>query len=317
MARTFVSICLPALNGADYIAEAIDSALAQTHETFELVVVDNNSSDGTRDVVEGYDDARIRLIVNDGTVGAPENHNLAVRAARGQLVKFLHHDDRLAPTCLERMVPVFEEGAAVGLAFSRREVLVDPADADAVAWKERYGTVHEPLGPLERVNSGRTLLGRYLPALGGPLLPNFVGEPSSVMVRMSALDRVGLFTDRMRQSWDVELWLRIMASFDVGFVDEPLALYRHHAASLTQANARENDDWLDLAWLYEGLLACEELGGARAPVRAHRRRETMRLARRAAGRVARRRGIGGLVRYAGHRAGRALGRRPALHGWDG
>ena len=59
---------------------------------------------------------------------------------------------------------------------------------------------------------------------------------------MSALDRVGLFTDRMRQSWDVELWLRIMATWDVGFVDEPLALYRYHGASLTQANARGNED---------------------------------------------------------------------------
>jgi len=311
---TFVSVCLPAFNGADYIGEAIDSVLAQTHERFELVVVDNHSSDGTRDVVAGYDDDRIRLIVNDVTVGAPENHNLAVRAARGQLVKFLHHDDRLAPTCLERLVPVFEEASSVGLAFSRREVLVDPADADAVAWKERYGAVHEPLGPLGRVNDGPALLARYVEGLGGPLLPNWIGEPSCVMVRMGALDRVGLFTTRMRQSWDVELWLRIMTTWDVGFVDEPLALYRYHGASLTQANARANEDWLDLLWLHEGLLAAPELGPVAARVREHRRRELVRSPRRALGRLARRRGIGGLVRYAGHRAGRALGRAPALHG---
>ena len=311
---TFVSVCLPAFNGAAYIGEAIDSVLAQTHEEFELVVVDNHSSDGTRDVVGGYDDERIRLVVNDVTVGAPENHNLAVRAARGQLVKFLHHDDRLAPTCLERLVPVFEEATSVGLAFSRREVLVDPADADAVAWKERYGTVHEPLGPLGRVNDGPTLLARYVEGLGGPLLPNWIGEPSCVMVRMGALDRAGLFTTRMRQSWDVELWLRIMATWDVGFVDEPLALYRYHGASLTQANARGNEDWLDLLWLHEGLLSAPELESVAGTVRAHRRRELARAPRRALGRLARRRGIGGLVGYAGYRAGRALGRAPALHG---
>lgn len=311
---TFVSICLPAFNGADWIAEAIDSALAQTHEEFELVVVDNHSSDGTRDVVETYDDERIRLIVNDVTFDAPANHNHAVRAARGALVKFLHHDDRLAPTCLERMVPLFGEASSVGLAFTRREVLVDPADADAVAWKERYGTVHEPLGPLDRVNAGPALLARYVAGLGGPILPNWIGEPSSVMVRMNALERAGLFTTRMRQSWDVELWLRIMASWDVGFVDEPLAHYRYHPASLTQANAQGNEDWLDLAWLYEGLLATDELGGVRDVVRRHRRHETARLPRRAAGRLVRRRGLGSLGRYALYRAGRALGRRPALHG---
>ena len=314
MARTFVSICLPAFNGAEWIAEAVDSALTQTHEELELVVVDNNSSDGTREIVAGYDDERIRLIVNDVTVSAPANHDFAVRAARGALVKFLHHDDRLAPTCLERLVPVFEEASSVGLAFSRREVVVDPADADAVAWKERYGTVHEPLGPLERVNDGPALLARYVAGLDGPLLPNWIGEPSSVMVRTTALERAGLFTSRMRQSWDVELWLRIMASWDVGFVDEPLALYRYHAASLTQANARRNEDWLDLAWLYEGLLASEELGDVRDAVRAHRRRETARLVRRAAGRLARRRRPTGLGGYLAYRASAALGRRPALHG---
>jgi glycosyltransferase involved in cell wall biosynthesis len=314
VARTFVSICLPAFNGADWIGEAIDSALAQTHEALELVVVDNHSTDGTPDVVAAYDDERIRLIVNDATFGAPENHNLAVRAARGALVKFLHHDDRLAPTCLERMVPVFEESSRVGLVFSRREVVVDPADAKAVAWRERFATLHHPLGPLDRVNSGPALLARYLPGLGGPQLPNWLAEPSSVMVRASALDRVGLFTTRMRQSWDVELWLRIMASSDVGFVDEPLALYRYHASSLTRANASEQRDWLDLAWLYEGLLAIDELGEARALVRRDRRRETARLVRRSAARLARRRGLEGLGGYAAYRVRRAFGRAPALHG---
>ena len=125
------------------------------------------------------------------------------------------------------------------------------------------------------------------------------------MVRRAALERVGLFSTRMRQSWDVELWLRIMAAFDVGFVNEPLAAFRRHGGSLSESNARLNADWLDLAWLYEGLLASGELREHEPLVRRYRRRETARLVRRTVGRAAHRLSLAGLGAYGARRAGMA------------
>ena len=105
------------------------------------------------------------------------------------------------------------------------------------------------------------------------------------MVRRECFDRVGRFTERMRQSWDLELWLRIFARYDVGFVDEEVAAFPFHSASLTAANARVEADWLDLLWLYEGLLAEPALGRHQAMIRGFRRRQLARAARKQAGRL--------------------------------
>jgi glycosyltransferase involved in cell wall biosynthesis len=300
-----ISICVPVYNGADWLAEAIDSALAQTRTDFELLIVDNGSTDASLAVAQSYAgrDDRVRLEHSDETVSAIANHNRCLDLARGSLIKFLHHDDALRADCLARMAAVFEQEPAVGLVFSRRDVVLDdPDDPGARAWAQGYGTLHDGFGELELVNSGADLLDRWLQTLGGTDFANWVAEPSATMLRKEAVRRAGGFNLGVWQSFDVDLWLRVMAVSDVGFIDEPLVRFRHHTLSLTARTSRSHEDWLDRLWLFESLLASPGFERHRKLLRSFRRRELIRVARRQIGRLARGNAdLRPLGRYLAHR----------------
>lgn len=123
-----VSVCVPAFEHARWIGRAIDSVLAQTLGDFELIVVDDCSTDGTADVVAHRRDPRIRLVRNERNLGAAGNWNRAVGMARAPLVKVLCDDDVLYPTCLERQVAVLADPrhADVALVCCGRDIV----DAD-------------------------------------------------------------------------------------------------------------------------------------------------------------------------------------------
>jgi glycosyltransferase involved in cell wall biosynthesis len=283
-----ISTCIPVRNGAQWIDAAIDSALAQTRQDFEILVVENASTDGTGDLVRrrSTEDSRIRLERFEQPVSAPANHNRAIRLARGELVKFLHADDVLYPDCLERMAAIFDAHPQVGFVFARRHIqLENPDDPEALDWARRYGSLHGSFTALGEVNRGQELLAQYLPTFGDSQYQNWIGEPSAVMVRRECFERVGAFSDRLRQSWDLELWLRIFAVCEVGFVDEPLGAFRYHPRSLTSRNARVRADWLDLLWLYEGLLSEEALEPYHGMIRRFRHRQARRVLRRQLGRL--------------------------------
>jgi glycosyltransferase involved in cell wall biosynthesis len=303
VAALSISVCIPVYNGERWLGDAIRSVLGQTRGDFELLIVDNHSSDGSLDVASeaAQRDDRLRVVENLRTIGAVPNHNRCLELAQGDLVKFLHHDDRLREDCLERMAAVFEANPRVGLVFSRREILLDdPADPAATAWKREHEVLHAGFGQLQEVNDGRDLLRRYLPSFGEADYANWIGEPSAVMVRRTAVEQAGGFDERVRQSFDIELWLRLLAAHDAGFVDEPLASFRHHGESLTADIAVRREDWLDRLWILEGLLDDPNLASEHARIRRYRRRELARVLKRQVGRVARGdrdlRPLGGYVR---------------------
>jgi glycosyltransferase involved in cell wall biosynthesis len=310
-----VSICIPVRDGSRWIDEAIDSVFAQSYSDIELVVVDDGSRDDTLERVRARSDERVRAVVNENPAGPAANHSRCVEVARGELVKFLHHDDVLYPSCVERMAGVLETHPNVGLVFSRRDVLLeDPHDAGALRWRESYGDLHARFEAIEAVTRGSDVLRQYVPALRGPHVDNWIGEPSAVMVRRSCFDRVGLFNSRMRLTYDLEMWLRIAAAFDVGFIDEPLVGYRHHSSSWTAATARTRTDWLDLLWMLEGLLQTPGLETHRRQLERFRRIELARTVRRQVRRLLRRNwDLAPLREYLAYRAATSAGRPATIH----
>jgi glycosyltransferase involved in cell wall biosynthesis len=282
---------VPTYNGARWVGEALESALAQTYGPLEVLVLDNGSTDGTLDVVRSYGDPRVRVSVNERNIGIIANHNQCIRLARGPLIKFLHSDDALEPECVERMVERALRSEHVGLVFAPRKLLLEESPSpEALAWAERYGTLHEPLGELEPVNPGRRLFDRWLRGiLRVREGENWIGEPSSVLLRRDVFARVGLFNDRLSLLTDVEMWLRVLFFFDVGFVDQELSSYRHHGASVSSGHAAAATSWLERLWLLEGLLEHPEIAAAYPQLRRARLAEGRKVARLAGGRVARRR----------------------------
>ncbi|MFF9066712.1 glycosyltransferase family 2 protein [Streptomyces sp. NPDC014891] len=120
-----LGIGLPVYNGEEYLAEALDALLGQTFEDFELVISDNASTDGTRDICRKYAarDSRIRYIRLTRNIGAAPNHNYVFTQCRGELFKWASHDDLYARDLLRRCVDALDERPEVILAHADQAVI--------------------------------------------------------------------------------------------------------------------------------------------------------------------------------------------------
>jgi glycosyltransferase involved in cell wall biosynthesis len=252
-----VSVCIPAFNAERWIRRAVVSALEQSFEELEVVVVDNASTDGTIERVLEIGDPRVRVYSNSTNLGVYRNFNRSIALARGRYVKFLCADDLLYPECVEEMLRPFELDDRVGLVFSPRDIeLDDPTNPYAIKWKAKHESTHQRFGALGPVNDGRALLAIWL---ADQLASNWIGEPSNVMMSRECLGRVGTFPFHHHESGEVDLWVRAMLFHSVGFVDRPLSSFLVRAGSLTSANRESNAEWLDRLWLLEGLMNFEEV----------------------------------------------------------
>ena len=202
-----VSVCIPTFNGASWIREAIESALAQDFSDLEVVVCDDASTDDTVELAEQVHDERVRVVAHRERVGLARNWNRCVSESKGAYIKFLMQDDRLAPGCIGRMLEVLRGSPGVGMVFCPRELeFDDPGDPASIYFLERFGELHTRLGPVARVNDGRTL---FAAMQRDWFRDNMIGEPTAVMVTREALVGLGLFNVRLRQATDLEMWLRI------------------------------------------------------------------------------------------------------------
>jgi glycosyltransferase involved in cell wall biosynthesis len=303
-----VSVCMPAYNAAQWLRETIESVLAQTYPNFELVISDNASTDSTVEIARSYSDPRIRVFESDRNVGHVANHSRVIELSRGEFVKFLHADDLLAPNCLEEMVAVAREDESIGLVFSSR--LLELYDSEGKEWLRMKTRHHERFRGLERSNDGRVLFFQIV--LAG-IDDNWLGEPSAVMIKRRAFEECGLFNRRVRESVDLELYLRIMLRYRVGFVDDTLCVHREHFESVTAADRPLNRNWLDRLWLLEGLLADGALGPTRDMVYYMRRAALRRALRGQVRRLAKRQFTGELLTYLRYRRRTARGEDIPLH----
>src|SRR5262249_8777408 len=198
-----VSVVMANYNYARYLRAAIDSVLNQTLTDLELIVVDDGSTDGSREIIESYlGDARVRFRPVDH-LGQPGAKNAGIERAGGPLVAFLDADDVWHPEKLEKQVALFEHEPTLGVVYSRRTLI------DEVGREQPY---RQP--PLYRGN-----------VLEHIFRDNFVCF-SSVVVRRLVFEHVGLFDERSDLAIDYDLWLRVAAHYRFDYVDEPLVQYR-------------------------------------------------------------------------------------------
>lgn len=211
-----VSVCIPVYNGADFIAQAIESILAQSFADFELVILDNASTDGTLEVVQRYRDPRIRVERNQATTGAGTNWNRALRAASGEFVKLVSADDYLYERCLERQLEAFSAGgASVVMVSSPRDIVDESGKRMMTRGLSHAGLIR-----------GREARRRIVRSGTNPL-----GETASVLIRGSAIGSVGGFDEGDPYTIDVDYWLRLLEHGDLFVVPEPLSAYRVSAGS--------------------------------------------------------------------------------------
>jgi glycosyltransferase involved in cell wall biosynthesis len=215
------SVVVPAYNAARTIGAAIESVLAQTRDDFELVVVDDGSTDDTAARVEPYlRDQRVRLIgqTNRGQASA---RNTAIGTASGAYVSLLDSDDLWLPQYLDLMGSRLDDHPSAAVAYTDAWVLDDRTRR--VARRTVLTPWHPPTVPTDPADFLRALL-----ELGNFI---FVGAT----IRRAVFDDVGLFRLGVEGSEDYEMWLRIAAGgYRFVRVDSPLAIYRRSAGQWTE-----------------------------------------------------------------------------------
>jgi glycosyltransferase involved in cell wall biosynthesis len=227
--RPTFSVIMPAYNAASTIPSAIQSVLRQSRGDFELIVVDDGSTDGTRARVEEFDDPRIRAFGRaNGGPAAARNHGIA--RARGIYLSMLDSDDIWLPGYLESMAAALEAASGAAFAYTDAWVLDDATGriraTTAMAYQRPPAV--PPADPQEFL---LLLLDR-----------NFVFTAATV--RRSVIDEVGGYDEQLWYGEDYELWVRIVAGGHAATrVDDVLVIHRDRPGSLTSDTVR----------LYEGV----------------------------------------------------------------
>lgn len=219
-ARPLVSIITPVYNGEAFLAECIESVLAQTYENWEYIVLDNASTDGTADIIQRYAAAepRIRHVRNECLLPQLANWNasMSLMSEASAYCKVVHADDLLFPECIERMVDVAERNRTVSVVAAYR------IDGDSV-------TMQSVPYPIEMVD-GRDLCRRRL--LGQ--VTDVFGSPSSVMYRARDVRARGdAFFNTGNPHADTEAGFELLKHGDYGFVHQVLTFTRRHSAAET------------------------------------------------------------------------------------
>ena len=217
MGQARVSTIIPTYNCAAHLAAAVESVLAQSYRSFEIIVVDDGSTDQTQLVLNPYRD-RIQYVYQENK-GEPAARNSGLQVAKGDYIAFLDADDLWLPEKLELQMKYFDDHADCGLVYTDMKIF------------DERGIAHE---------SVKTWLGMSPPS--GDVFLHLFQEtlfcPGAAVFRRECAEKVGPFDETFIVGCDYEMWLRMARHFRFGYVDRPLLMYRQHAAQATRSIGR-------------------------------------------------------------------------------
>lgn len=248
-----VSILLTCFNHLAYLPAAWDSIQAQTFTDYEVIALDDGSTDGTREWLTAHAQSA-KLVFNNRNLGTYGTLNVGIQHATGEFLAVFNDDDLWAPTKLQRQVNLMDAHQKVGLVHT---------DGWFIDGKGERNRDDSPLGfTFPRTETGDVLLA---------LVEANKIIASAVLARRSCFDALGGFNADYFGSGDWEMWYRIAEKWDVGYVPEPLTFYRVHGANASHKLDRIwRDDQKLREWIaprlngYQGRFSTKELKKAEA-----------------------------------------------------
>jgi glycosyltransferase involved in cell wall biosynthesis len=217
-----VSVLIPSYNHGRYLQTALEDVFAQTYSDFEIVVVDDGSTDDSVAILQSYGD-RLRVFVqrNRGTYATL---NRLIAESTGEYLAILNSDDRWASEKLSKQVVLLGSNPQVGLVhtgghFIDAEGQIQPGNPLGFEWPTTpTGNIIEALVRCNKIIA------------------------SSVLIRRECFERLGCFNERLFGSGDWEMWFRVALEYDIAFIDEPLTSYRVHGENASLKHRRIHQD---------------------------------------------------------------------------
>lgn len=217
MSNPFVTVVIPAYNHEKYIRDAIESVLQQDCKDWELIVINDGSTDDTGKVVDHFKNKKKVRVYHQDNIGLSATLNKALEKAKGKYFNFLPSDDYFHPSKLSNQLAVLNRDSDSDVVYCDQEIVDSSGnvsnDADILAWSNvGYETAEEILPNLfER---------------------NFIPAPSA-LVKTDSLREVGGFDESLIYTQDYDLWLRLLPGRKAFWLHKPLLFYRWHGENLT------------------------------------------------------------------------------------
>jgi len=202
-----VSIIIPTYNQANFIDKAINSALKQTYQDFEIIVIDDGSTDDTEEIMKGFKDKRVKYIKKyKENRGISVARNTGIKMAKGKYIALLDSDDEWLPEKLDKQIQLLQnKSSEVGVVCS---------------WSYNID------------EKGNFISKRCLPKRDGYIYEDLLStDPISVptvLIRKECFNRVGLFDDLLNTQQDWDMWIRIAKYYRFALIKIPLVKYRIH-----------------------------------------------------------------------------------------
>jgi len=213
-----VSVVIPTYNRAEFLKRAIESVFKQTFQDFELIIVDDGSTDKTKEVVNSFWSDKIKYIYQENSGGAARPKNTGIKVATGEYIAILDDDDEWLPEKLEKQVRFLDEHPEIDIVGCNY----------LINGKKEY-----------RIPEYKDVLKRILET-------DDMGTGSIMVYRRKVFDNVGLFDENLRSSQDKEMRIRLAQEHRFGFVREPLAIYytgHDNISSLGLSTEEREKDW--------------------------------------------------------------------------
>ena len=213
--NNLVTVVVPAYNRAHLIGRAITSVLSQTYRYFEVIVVDDGSTDNLAEAVKSFFDERLHYIRHDKNRGGSAARNTGIASAKGEYIAFLDSDDEWFPDKLEKQIEIFQKSSnEVGIVYT--------------GWRwilEMNGKIIQDKVPTQGGNIHQLLLET-----------DCIGSMSTPLIRTDAIRRIGGFDENLpaRQDWD--LWIRLSEKCTIQFIPEVLVNYYLREESISASN---------------------------------------------------------------------------------
>ncbi len=207
-----VSVIVPVYNAEKFLGETVESILEQTYQDFEIIIVNDGSTDKSAEIIKSLDDERI-ICIYQKNQGVSAARNKAILQSRGEYIALLDHDDLWLPEKLEKQIPVLDGNSEVGLVYS---------DCYCVDIKEKV---------IERAfEQTKPFRGAVLPEL---FLSNFIPCLTAV-IRKTVFEKAGLFDPKFTIAEEYDFFLRAAKNCKIEYVDLPLAKYRVHEGNISK-----------------------------------------------------------------------------------
>ncbi len=214
-----ISICIPTYNRKEYVSQALQSALDQKYENLEIVVVDDGSSDGTQELVRGFEDLRIRYFRNEVNRGRPYTRNRCIDEARGEFLLWLDDDDVLQENIVEEYVGLLQEYPDVQILYGALK---------------RFQSDAMMVDPQDFYQNNKTLLNILL--TGGCPLPN-----PGTMVKKELYEKFGKYDEEFLRAQDYEFWSRVVLKASIKKYNGVSCHYRVHENNISAGSVVDVD----------------------------------------------------------------------------